>query len=158
MLEGILESLLAVMCLDLLRKFILGVIGAATTRAFGKSGSFFMSSQVGTNNFNTSFCLSLFFCLSDVRVDADLEFEPDDRLDWVPLVVSSTTLPLRGSLLLSCQRFTQAHSVRLVHVAFVEFTASLSGTFHKVAYSRDDGSAALKKKKTHTHKINNAAY
>jgi hypothetical protein len=101
---------------------------------------------VGINDFNTSSCLILFFCLSDVRVVADFELEPDDMLDGVPPVASSISLPFRGALVLSRQRFTRAYSARSVHVAFVEFIASLTGTFHLITYSSDDGLASLKKK------------
>ncbi len=90
---------------------------------------------------------------SDVRVAADfLEFEPNDMLDRVPPppVVSSTTVPLRGVLLLLRQRFTRAYSVCAVHVAFVIFIATTTGTFNLIAYSRDNWSAALKKNKKHT--------
>ena len=102
----------------------------------------------------------LFFCLSDVCIAADfLEFEFDDRLDGVPPppVVGSTKVPLRGAIFLSCQRFSRAYSICMVHVALVIFIATATGTFHLIAYSRDDGSAALKKNKK-ARKIHNAAY
>jgi hypothetical protein len=85
--------------------------------------------------------------VSNVHIAADfLEFEPNDMLNGVPPppVVSSTTVPLRGKLLLSRQCFTPAYSVRTVHVAFVIFIATTTGAFHLITYLRDNRSVALK--------------
>jgi hypothetical protein len=80
----------------------------------------------------------------------------DDRLDGAPPQIDcSTTIPVRGALFLSRQRFTRAYIVRRVHVAFVEFMASRTGTLYNVAYLRRDAVSGTEKK---TKTILNTAY